>query len=181
MGALINAFASTWSLLLIRGILGVLFGILAFTWPGLTLETFVLLYALFAMLDGISALFVGMVLRAWGLVVFSVFGFILGLYLAKYPYITDVAALYVIVAWAIVRGIFEIITAILLRKKARNEWMELLGGIISIIFAVVLVVNPRTGALAMRSVIGAYALIFGLMLIILAFRVRELPKRLGQS
>jgi uncharacterized membrane protein HdeD (DUF308 family) len=175
---IVNAFASNWWVLLIRGILAVLFGIMAFALPGLTLVTLVLLYGVYALADGLTALWVGGRARAWWFVLLGVLGVIVGICTFFYPGITAVALLYLIAAWAIVRGIFEIITAIQLRKEISNEWMLIIGGIISIIFGVVLVANPAAGALAMVWLIGAYALIFGVMMIVLAFRLRGLPQRL---
>ena len=89
-----------------------------------------------------------------------------------------IALLYLIAAWALVRGIFEIVTAIQLRKEISYEWALIISGLISIIFGIVLLANPGAGALAMVVVIGAFALMFGVMMIVLAFRVRGLPKRL---
>jgi uncharacterized membrane protein HdeD (DUF308 family) len=175
---LLGAFAKNWWVLLIRGILAVLFGVMAFALPGLTLVTLVLLYGVYALADGLTALWVGGRARAWWFVLLGIVGVIVGILTFIYPGITAVALLYLIAAWAIVRGIFEIIAAIQLRKEISNEWMLILGGILSILFGVVLVVNPAAGALAMIWVIGAYALVFGVMMIVLAFRLRGLPERL---
>lgn len=175
---IVNVLASNWWLLLVRGILAVLFGIMAFALPGLTLVTLVLLYGAYAFVDGVTAIWVGVSSRAWGLLVFGILGVIVGIYTLVSPGITAIALLYLIAAWAFVRGVFEIITAIQLRKEISNEWVLILSGIISIIFGVVLVANPSAGALTMVLVIGAFALFFGVMLIILAFRVRGLPNRL---
>lgn len=175
---IVDAFSHNWWLLLIRGIVAVLFGIMAFTWPGLTLVTLVLLYGAYAFVDGLTAIWVSMSSRAWGLLLFGFLGVILGIYAFFFPGITALALLYLIAAWAFVRGIFEIVTAIQLRKEISNEWVLILAGVISIMLAVVLVANPGAGALAMVLVIGAFALVFGLMMIILAFRLKALPKRL---
>jgi uncharacterized membrane protein HdeD (DUF308 family) len=172
-----NAFARHWWVLLIRGILAVLFGIMAFVLPGVTLVTLVLLYGVYALADGVTALWVGGRARAWSLVLGGILGVLIGIFTFIYPGIAAIALLYLIAAWAIVRGIFEIITAIQLRKEISNEWALIIGGILSILFGVVLVVNPAAGALAMIWVIGIYALIFGLLMIVLAFRVRGLPQR----
>lgn len=175
---IVNALASKWWLLLVRGILAVLFGIMAVAWPGLTLVTLILLYGAFAFVDGLTAIWVSVSSRAWGLLFFGILGVIVGIFAFVYPGITAIALLYLIAAWAFVRGIFEIITAIQLRKEISNEWVLILSGLISIIFGVVLVANPGAGALAMVVVIGAFALVFGAMMIVVAFRVRGLPKQL---
>lgn len=177
----VQAFARHWWVLLIRGILAVLFGIMAFALPGLTLVTLVLLYGVYVLADGLTALWGGGRSRTWSLVLVGILGVIVGIYTFIYPGITTIALLYLIAAWAIVRGIFEIITAIQLRKEIRNEWVLIIGGVISILFGVVLVANPAAGALAMVWVIGAYALVFGVLMIALAFRVRGVSQRLERS
>lgn len=81
-----------------------------------------------------------------------------------------------IASWAVVRGIFEIVAAIQLRKELTNEWLLILGGVFSIIFGVLLFLNPAAGALAMVWLIGSYTLVFGIMMIMLSFRLRGLRK-----
>ena len=178
---LATALARNWWLLLIRGILAVLFGLMAFAWPALTLVTLVLLYGAYAFVDGLTAIWVGVSSRAWGVLLFGILGVVVGIYTFFYPGVTAIALLYLIAAWALVRGIFEIVTAIQLRKEISYEWALVVSGLISIIFGIVLVSNPGEGALAMVVVIGAFALMFGVMMIVLAFRVRSLPKRLVRS
>jgi len=175
---IVNVLVSNWWLLLVRGILAVVFGVMAIAWPGLTVLTLVLLYGIYALLDGLTAMWVGGSSRAWGLLLFGLLGVVVGLYTFVYPGITALALIYLIAGWAFVRGIFEIMTAIQLRKEISNEWVLILSGVISIIFGAVLVANPRAGALSMAMVIGVFALVYGLMMIILAFRVHGLPKRL---
>lgn len=177
---IVNILAKHWWILLIRGLLAVLFGVLAFAMPGLTLLTLILLYGGYALADGLTALWVGGKSRAWWLLLVGVLGIIVGILTFIYPDITAVALLYLIAAWAIVRGAFEVMTAIQLRKEISNEWMLIFGGILSILFGIVLIANPAAGALAMIWVIGAYALVFGLITIFLAFRLRGLPERLGR-
>lgn len=106
-------------------------------------------------------------------------GLIVGIGTFIYPGITAVALLYLIAVWAVVRGIFEIITAIQLRKEISYEWALIASGIISILFGMILIANPAVGALSVVWIIGIYALVFGLVMIFLALRVRELPKRIG--
>lgn len=103
---------------------------------------------------------------------------VVGVFMFIYPGITAVALLYLIAAWAIARGVFEIVTAVQLRKEITNEWMLVIAGILSVLFGVALVANPAAGALAVVWIIGAYAIIFGLMMIVLAFRLRGLSGRL---
>ncbi len=173
-----TVLARNWWLLLIRGILAVLFGLMAFAWPALTLLTLVLLYGAYAFVDGLTAIWFGVSSRAWLFLLFGILGVLVGIYTFFYPVVTALALLYLIAAWALVRGVFEIITAIQLRKEITYEWALIISGFISIIFGIVLVVNPRAGALGMVLVIGAFALMFGVMMIVFALRVRGLPRRL---
>jgi uncharacterized membrane protein HdeD (DUF308 family) len=172
--SILDAFAKNWWVLLIRGILAVLFAVMAFTLPGLTLVTLVLLYGIYSFADGLTAIWVGGQARAWWFVLLGILGVVVGVF----TFITAVALLYLIAAWAIVRGVFEIVTAIQLRKEISNEWMLIIAGILSVLFGVALVAKPAAGALAVVWIIGAYAFIFGLMMIVLAFRLRGLSGRL---
>jgi uncharacterized membrane protein HdeD (DUF308 family) len=175
--SMLEAFAKNWWVLLLRGICAVLFAVMAFTLPGLTLVTLVLLYGVYALADGLTALWVGGQARAWWFMLLGTIGMIVGILTFAYPGITAVALLYLIAAWAIVRGVFEIVTAIQLRKEISNEWLLILSGILSVLFGVALVAQPAAGALAVVWIIGTYALIFGLMMIVLAFRLRGLLGR----
>jgi uncharacterized membrane protein HdeD (DUF308 family) len=174
----LEAFTRNWWVLLVRGVFAVLFGVLAFWMPGITLATLVLLYGAYAFVDGITALWVGGRARAGWFVLGGVLGVAAGILTFVYPGITAMALLYVIAAWAIVRGVLEIATAIELRKVMSNEWLLALAGVLSIVFGLALVANPAAGALAVVWIIGAYALVFGLIMIVLAFRLRGLPGRL---
>ncbi|HZS03295.1 MAG TPA: HdeD family acid-resistance protein [Blastocatellia bacterium] len=176
--SILDAFAKNWWVLLVRGILAVLFAIMAFTFPGLTLVTLVLLYGVYALADGLTAIWVGGQARAWWFVLLGVLGVFVGICTFIYPGITAVALLYLIAAWAVVRGVFEIVTAIQLRKEISNEWLLIAAGILSVLFGVALVANPAAGALAMVWIIGAYAFIFGMVVIVLAFRLRGLSEHM---
>ena len=175
---LIDAFARNWWMLLARGLFAVLFGVVAVARPGATLVALALLYGAYAFVDGVTALWAGASARAWWIVLSGVLGVIVGIGTFFYPGITAAALLYLIAAWAIVRGIFEIVAAIELRKVITREWALILSGIFSIIFGVVLIAYPASGVLALVWLIGAYALVFGVTMIVLAFRLRSLPKKL---
>jgi uncharacterized membrane protein HdeD (DUF308 family) len=86
-----TALARNWWLLLIRGILAVLFGLMAFAWPALTLVTLVLLYGAFAFVDGLTAIWVGVRSRTWGLLFFGILGVVIGVYTLFYPRVTAIA------------------------------------------------------------------------------------------
>jgi uncharacterized membrane protein HdeD (DUF308 family) len=168
-----NALASKWWVLLFRGILAVLFGIAAFALPGLTLVTLVLLYGVYALADGLTALWVGGSARAWSLALLGVIGVIIGICTFIYPGITAVVLLYIIAFWGIVRGVGDLITAYLLRKDLKNVSELVIAGLVSLFFGVWLLVNPARGALAMLWLIGGYAIIFGVVMVVHALRLRR--------
>ena len=181
--ALLNDMSRDWWVLLLRGIVGVLFGVLAFAWPGATLLALVLVWGMYASIDAGFALY-QMVLagqqqrRWWPYLLEGVVGILAGLMAFAWPEITALALVLLIAAWAIVTGVFEIIAAIDLRKQIRHEWLLGLSGVLSIVFGILVALQPDAGALAVVWLLGAYALLFGVTLIGLAFRVRGLGREL---
>jgi uncharacterized membrane protein HdeD (DUF308 family) len=173
-----TAFAKHWWVLLVRGFLGVLFGVAAFEWPVPTLVTLVFLYGAYALVDGVTALWAGALGGAAWLVLSGVLGVAVGLSTFFFPGITAAALFYLIAAWAIGRGIFEIIAAIKLRREISGEWALIVGGILSIAFGVLLMAYPVAGVLTVVWLIGAYSLMFGVVMVVLAFWVRGLSRKL---
>ena len=173
--SLLDRFAKNWWVLLIRGLLAVLFGSMAFARPGATLFALVLLYGAYAFVDGVTALSVGVTSRAGWLVLSGVAGLAVGIGTFFYPGITAVALFYLIAGWAIARGIFEIIAGIALRKVISGGWALVLGGAFSIGFGLLFAAHPAPGVLALAYLIGAYAVVFGFTMIVLAFLLRGLP------
>lgn len=175
---LLNALGHSWWLLFLRGVVWILFGILAFTWPGLTLATLVLLYGAFAFADGIVSLWAAFSGSAkptptWWLIVVGLLGLGAGIVTVLYPALTAVLLVMFIGAWALVHGIFEIIGAIRLRNEIEGEWWLILAGILSVLFGGFVLVSPGAGALALIWIIAAYAIAFGILIIGFAFRVRH--------
>ena len=164
-----------WWFVALRGLAAVLFGIAAFAWPGLTLALLVLLFGAYAVVDGVFALIYafgsGTPFRGWR-VVEGLAGIALGIIALVWPGITALTLLYLIAGWAVVTGVLEIIAAIGLRKVITNEWMLGLSGVASVIFGVILAIQPGAGALALIWLIAGYAIVFGVLLIALGFRLR---------
>jgi uncharacterized membrane protein HdeD (DUF308 family) len=181
--ALLNDMSRGWWVILLRGIVGVLFGVLAFAWPGATLLALVLVWGVYAIFDGAFALY-QMVLAArqdrrwWPYLLEGLVGIGAGVMAFAWPEITALALVLLIAAWAIVTGVFEIIAAIDLRKQVRHEWLLGLSGVLSILLGLLVMAQPDAGALAVVWLLGAYALLFGVTLIGLAFRVRGLGRNL---
>jgi len=175
---MLNALAKCWWLVLLRGIAGIVFGILAFAWPGLTLAVLILLYGAYALVDGIIALIAAFTgapkpVPTWWLVVVGLLGIAAGLFTFLWPGVTALVLVIFIGAWAIAHGIFEIVGAIKLRKEIDNEWWLILAGALSVIFGLIVLAAPGAGALALVWIIGAYSFAFGILLVGLSFRVRR--------
>ena len=171
---MLNTLARIWWALALRGLAAVLFGLLTFFVPGVTLVTLVLLFGAYALLDGLFnvLVFFRVASHHWALLIEGVIGIIAGVLTFAWPAITAIALLYVIAFWAIFTGVFEIVAGIRLRKVIANEWLLLLMGVLSALFGLLILFAPGAGALAIVLWIGAYALIFGIFLLALAFRLR---------
>ncbi|HWQ53702.1 MAG TPA: DUF308 domain-containing protein [Bryobacteraceae bacterium] len=152
---ILAGISRNWWVLAVRGFIAVLFGLCAFLWPGLTLAVLVLLWGIFALADGVMAVIVGGWGRWWSLLLFGLLAIAIGVFALSQPHITALALLFVIAAWAIARGIFEIVAAIRLRKELSNEWLLILSGSLSIAIGVLLVMFPGAGALSMVWLLGA--------------------------
>ena len=175
---MLHALAKSWWLVLLRGIAAIVFGVLAFVWPGLTLLTLVMLYGAYALVDGAFALIAAFTggakpVPTWWLIVVGLAGIAAGLATFLLPGITALVLLVFIGAWAIVHGIFEIIGAIKLRKEIDNEWWLILAGAMSVIFGIIVLVAPGAGALGLVWAIGAYSVVFGILLVGLSLRLKR--------
>ena len=164
--ALLPALAENWWLVLLRGIASILFGVLAFVWPGLTVFWLVLLFAAYAIVDGVIALWAaatgpGVMAPRWWLVVIGLLGIAAGVVTFMYPAMTAIVLLYFIAGWMIASGVFTIVGAIMLRKEIEGEWWLILNGALSILIGLFMFFQPGAGALALIWLIGAYALIVG--------------------
>ena len=177
--ALLRTMADNWWLVLLRGIAAIAFGILAFVWPVITLLTLTLLWGAYAVADGLFALWGAvagprghMGARFW-LVIVGLAGVVAGVLAFAWPGVTALVLLFFIAFWAILTGVMQIVGAIRLRKEIDNEWMLAASGVLSVLFGVILIVQPGAGALGLIFVIGAYAVIYGAILIGLALRLRN--------
>jgi uncharacterized membrane protein HdeD (DUF308 family) len=169
--------ARNWWLLAIRGLFGILFGIGAFVWPEATLAALVLLFGSYSLVDGIFAVAAGIGMRGqqglrWLMVIEGLAGIGLGVLTLLSPGLTALVLLYIVAGWSVITGAFEIASAVRLRKVIAHEWLLIFAGIASIIFGVFLIASPGPGALSLIWLIGSYALIFGILTVMLSFRLR---------
>lgn len=169
--------ARNWWALFLRGLAAVLFGVLAFVWPGLTLAVLVFMFGAYALVDGVFAVVTAVNApkgfeRWWILLLEGVFGILVGVLTFIWPAMTAFALLYFIAAWGVITGVLEIVAAVRLRGAISGEWLLVVGGVLSIVFGLALMFAPAAGALAVVWLIGAYAIAFGLLLVSLSLRLR---------
>jgi uncharacterized membrane protein HdeD (DUF308 family) len=173
---LLHGLAQNWWVFLLRGILAIAVGILAFVWPGLTLVSLVLLFGIYAAADGILAIASAITghtpIPRWWLAIVGIAGLAAAFITFTRPGLALTALLIVIASWAIASGIMQIIGAIQLRKEIDNEWFLIISGIAAIVFGAILLLRPGLGTLALIFTFGTFAVIEGLLLIGLAIRLR---------
>jgi uncharacterized membrane protein HdeD (DUF308 family) len=181
---MLTMLSQNWWLVALRGVAAVLFGIATFLSPQTSLLFLVLLFGAYSLVDGVAALVAGLRIngpsgRPWGLILEGIAGIIVGILTFVWPGLTELALLYLIAAWALLTGGLEIWAAIALRREIDNEWLLVLAGAASILFGVIVAVSPGSGAFGIITVIGAYALIFGFLLIVLGFKLKGLASSGG--
>jgi uncharacterized membrane protein HdeD (DUF308 family) len=172
-----------WWALAWRGVFALLVGVLVFFWPSISLLMLVLLFGGYALADGIFALACAIEKATdktsqrkqtlWPMLLQGVVGIATGVLTFAWPGLSALVLLYVIAAWAILTGIFQIVQAIRLRKEIEGEWLLVLGGIASVVFGLLLEIFPGAGTLAIVWLIGIYSMAFGILLLFLAFRLRQ--------
>jgi len=178
--ALLRSLAENWWLVLLRGIAGIVFGTMAFFWPGLTLLTLTILWGAYAVSDGIFALAAaisgsgGETSSRWWLALVGVVSIIAGVVTFLWPGMTALVLLMLIASWAIVVGVLQIWGAIQLRKQIEGEWWLALSGLMSVAFGVLVMARPDAGALSVVWMIGWFAILAGCMYVGLAFRLKKI-------
>src|SRR5437870_5509559 len=177
---LIETLKRHWWVPVIRGIAAIVFGVIAFAYPGLTVAVLVLLFGAWVLVDGIFRVIGAVGHRAfdkeWGFdLIIGIVGIIIGLLTFHAPQITALALIIYIAAWALMIGATEIALAIKLRREIKGEWFLILMGLVSIVFAVMLSWTPAVGAAELIWIMAWYAVILGVLGIIFGFRLRSLP------
>lgn len=165
-------------LLVVRGIVGVVFGLIAFAWPGITIAALVVIFGAYAVIDGVTNLMLGLSRRpgrgrSWAAAIQGIVGIAAGVLTFMWPGVTAIALVFFIGAWAIITGAFEVAAAIKLRKEITGEWMLALSGVMSMAFGVLVFAFPGAGAVGIAWVLGAYTMAAGIILIALGIRLRS--------
>jgi uncharacterized membrane protein HdeD (DUF308 family) len=172
------SLSENWSMVALRGGAAIIFGVLALALPGITLLALVLLFGSYAIVDGILNIVAAVRRREgrgpwWLLLIEGVVSIGAGVVTFVMPGLTALLLVYVIGAWAIITGALEVAAAVRLRKEITNEWWLALSGVLSIVFGALVMLAPGAGALAMVLWIGGYSIVFGALLLGLAFRLRS--------
>lgn len=170
--------ARHWWVLAVRGVFAILFGVVAWVWPGITVVVLVVLFGAYALVDGLIA--VTQAVRGTSgaprgmLLLAGAAGIALGIVALAWPGITAFVLLMLIAAWAVATGVLEIVAAIALRRELQGEWAYALTGAVSVLFGILLFVWPASGAVAVAWLIGLFAILFGAAMVGAAFRLRRL-------
>ena len=181
VSALLSALAENWWLLLLRGLVAIAFGVIAFFWPDITLVALVYLFGIYAIADGLVALWAAFNAMAdagprWWLGLSGVVSILAGLAAFFYTGVTGLVLLVFIAVWAIIIGLTLIWGAIELRKILDDAWLLGLTGALAVAFGVILIAKPTAGALALVWTIGWFAIVFGCLFIALAFRLKKFKR-----
>jgi uncharacterized membrane protein HdeD (DUF308 family) len=172
--------ARRWWLFVLRGVVATLFGIFAIVWPDATVLVLVILWGAYALVDGAVAL--GLAAAARGAprqprLVFGLLGatgVIAGFIALVWPDVTALALLWIIAVWALIVGVTQVATAVRMRDVISNEWFLGLSGLLTVVLGVILLVRPAEGALALVTVIGVFAILWGVSLVSFGLRLRRL-------
>lgn len=173
-----------WWMLALRGVAAIVFGILAVSWPDITIGVLVTFFGAYAFVDGvfsIGAAFGGDTRDRWLYVLRGISGIIVASIALVWPGLTALGLLYFIASWAIVTGVMEIVAAIQFRDAISGEALFIISGALSIIFGTVLFMFPGDGAIAVVVTIGILAIINGTWDIIAAFTLHGWGDRLGTA
>ena len=179
--------STNWWALALRGVLAILFAVVTFLWPGITLGALVLVFGVYALIDGVLAIIAAVRAvkghRRWGALLFEgIVGILAGICAFFIPGITLTFLIFLVAAWAIITGVFELAAASRLRRNIPQEWLLILMGVVSIVFGFLIYWAPIAGAVVIVWWLAAYAFVFGIMLLLLAFRLRRLhPTLVAQT
>jgi uncharacterized membrane protein HdeD (DUF308 family) len=166
------------TMFLFRGIAALLFGVLTLVWPKLSLTALVLLFGVFAIISGITAVAASLHStreQGWGFLLFQgILAIVAGVIALVWPGITALAFLYLLAAWAILTGILELVAPLAYPMSVGRGFLMALTGLISIVFGIVIAAQPASGLLAVVWLIGVYAIVIGIMYVVVYFQARSL-------
>ena len=174
----IRGLAGHWWVVLLRGLAAIAFGVMAFAWPGLTIALLVLIWGAYALVDGVFSLIAGIRAKYGTLIVLGLLGIAAGIVTFAWPGVTAVTLLWIIAFWAIFSGVMQIAAAIRLRREIQGEWILILSGICTVALGALLFLYPGAGAVSVAWLIASFAIAWGVLLMILAFKLKGWNGRL---
>lgn len=174
----------TWWVLLLRGLFAIAFGVTAWLLPEVSVAVLLILFGIYVLADGVLGVWTAVSGRKerdhwWALLVWGLLGVSVGVLTLVNPALTAIALMFYIAIWAIATGVLQIVLAVRLRKEISGEWLLVLGGLLSVVLGGFLMAQPMMGAIALLWVIATYAVIFGVVFVVLAFKARSFGKRLA--
>jgi len=175
-----------WWVLLLRGLVAIAFGVLALFFPASTGAALVWIFGVFVLVDGVLGVGSAVAGRRehddwWLLLLAGLVGIGVGILALAAPGTTALALVFLIAIWAVAKGLLEIVAAIHLRKEIEGEWVLIAGGLASLVLGVLLMAHPGWGVVALLWLVGIYAVVSGVVFVVLAFRARAFGKRLAQA
>lgn len=177
--SLSTALARNWWVLLLRGLVAIAFAVLTWVQPAASMVALVYVFGFYVLADGVLGVWMALANRQgnpqwWVLLLWGLVSVVAGVLTFALPQVAALALLMYIAAWSIVTGVLQIAAAIRLRKEITGEWLLGLAGLVSVLFGVLLVAWPASGALALLWLIAFYAAVFGVLLVVLAFKLKQL-------
>ena len=183
---MLELVARSWWVYIVRGVLALVFGLFAYLNPAITMKILLIFFGIFIFIEGLLAIVGSIAGRKysdiWWLVLLEgIAGVIIGVITFTRPAVTGMVLIVFVALWAIWSGLFRIITAIRLRKELDSEWLLIFGGIISILFGVMLFAHPGAGIVAIAWLIGFFASMSGILMITFGIKARKFQKEAGSS
>ena len=168
----------TWWVLLLRGLVAIAFGVLTWVQPAVSLAALVLTFGAFTFVDGLLGVYSAnqgrdQMRHWWVLLLWGLAGVVVGVLTVVAPGVTALVMTLYIGAWALVTGLLQIVAAVRLRKEITGEWLLILGGVLSVLFGAFVLAQPGAGMMAMLWVLATYAVIFGVLMVLLSFKLKK--------
>ncbi len=174
----VRTMSEHWWVVLLRGVLAILFGVLAYSWPGLTALILVTIWGVYALIDGVFGAIAGIRGKWTSLVIMGLLGIAAGLVALLWPGLAAVSLLWVLAIWVIVAGAMQIAAAIRLRKEVQGEWMWIVSGLLMVGLGLVFFLRPGAGILSVTWLLASLAIVWGILLVMLSFKLKGLKGRM---
>jgi uncharacterized membrane protein HdeD (DUF308 family) len=176
VGPLADALNRVWWTVILRGVAALVFGVIVLAWPGLAFATLLVMFGAFCLADGVLGVWAalsGGSDHRWLQLVWALVSIGAGLATLLVPGVTAVALLFYIGAWAVTSGVLQIVSAIQLRREIEGEWLLMLNGLLAVLFGLLLFARPGAGAMAIVTILGVFAIVSGVALILLGWRAKS--------